>query len=52
MYVPGEFCFASKGHPVERNTMRLSFGVQQPDKIHEGIAALSRAIRQTLADGG
>jgi len=52
MYVPGEFCFASKGHPVERNTMRLSFGVQQPDRIHDGIEALSRAIRQVLADGG
>jgi 2-aminoadipate transaminase len=52
MYVPGEFCFATKGHPVERNTIRLSFGVQQPDKIHDGIQALSRAIRQVLADGG
>jgi 2-aminoadipate transaminase len=52
MYVPGEFCFAAKGHPVERNTMRLSFGIQQPDKIHDGIEALSRAIRQALADGG
>ena len=32
--------------------MRLSFGVQPPDKIHDGIEALSRAIRQVLAAGG
>ncbi len=52
IYVPGEFCFATAGQPVARNSMRLSFGVQQPDKIHDGIQALSRAIRQVLADGG
>jgi 2-aminoadipate transaminase len=49
IYVPGEYCFAAEGQTVARNSMRLSFGVQQPDQIHAGIEALSRAIRQVLA---
>jgi len=41
-----------QAQPVARNSIRLSFGVQQPDRIHDGVEALSRAIRQVLADGG
>ena len=44
LYVPGEYCFAPLGEPVQRNTIRLSFGVQSREKIREGIASLARAI--------
>jgi len=49
LYVPGEYCFPSEGEPVRKNTLRLSFGVQPCDKIRDGMAALGRAIRETLA---
>ena len=45
LYVPGEYCFPGEGQPVEKNTMRLSFGVQGAAEIRRGIEALSRAIR-------
>jgi len=45
LYVPGEYCFAAEGEPTPRNMIRLSFGVQPPDRIKQGIAALARAIR-------
>ena len=44
LYVPGEYCFPGEGQPVEKNTMRLSFGVQGAVEIRRGIEALSRAI--------
>jgi 2-aminoadipate transaminase len=44
LYVPGEYCFAAEGEPVERNTMRLSFGVQSCERIREGINALATAL--------
>ncbi|HET6881323.1 MAG TPA: PLP-dependent aminotransferase family protein [Pirellulales bacterium] len=44
LYVPGEFCFPAEGAEVRRSTMRLSFGVQSCERIHQGIAALARAI--------
>jgi len=43
-YVPGECCFAAEGAPSRPNSMRLSFGVQSPERIRTGIAALARAI--------
>lgn len=46
LYLPGEFCFPSEGTDVRRNTMRLTFGVQSCDRIHQGMAALARAIRK------
>lgn len=46
LYLPGEFCFSSEGAEVRRNTMRLTFGVQSCERIHEGIAALARAIEK------
>lgn len=44
LYVPGQFCFPAEGEPVRRNTIRLSFGVQPPERITEGIQKLARAI--------
>lgn len=44
LYVPGQYCFPAEGVPVQRNTIRLSYGVQSPDKIRQGIEALARAI--------
>ena len=45
-YVPGECCFAAEGEPARPNSMRLSFGVQSPERIRAGIAALGRAIEE------
>jgi 2-aminoadipate transaminase len=45
LYVPGEFFYADEGHPVNRSTARLSFGVQTPDRIEEGIRLLVQAIK-------
>jgi 2-aminoadipate transaminase len=47
LYVPGQYCFPSGGPPAPRNLIRLSFGVQSPERICQGIAALARAIRST-----
>lgn len=44
LYVPGEFFYADEGHPVNRSTARLSFGVQTPERIREGIRLLAEAI--------
>ena len=44
MYVPGELCYASAAIRP-RNEMRLSFGVQSPEGIREGIRRLSIAIQ-------
>lgn len=45
MYVPGELCFGGPRERRERNHMRLSFGVQSPEGIREGMQRLSRAVR-------
>jgi 2-aminoadipate transaminase len=45
LYVPGEFSYPREGEPVRKNTMRLSFGVQSPERIKQGIAALAKAIK-------
>ena len=44
MYVPGELSYV--GSPGERpaHQMRLSYGVQSPDGIREGMARLARAV--------
>lgn len=46
LYVPGHYCFPLEGEPVARNTIRLSFGVQSPTGIAEGIRRLGLAIRE------
>lgn len=45
LYVPGHYCFPAEGPAIQANTMRLSFGVQTPEKIDQGIDALARAIQ-------
>jgi len=44
LYVPGQYCFPREGEPVQRNTMRLSFGVQSCEGIRRGMQALAQAI--------
>ncbi len=48
LYVPGEYCFPARGESIRQNTLRLSFGVQTPERIIEGIASLARAVRQVM----
>lgn len=48
LYVPGEYFYPNEGQPVAKNTIRLSFGVQPCKRIHEGMAALARAIEHSL----
>lgn len=45
-FVPGEH-FHAEGGAV--NTMRLNFSNATPDMIHEGIARLADAVRETMA---
>jgi 2-aminoadipate transaminase len=47
MYVPGELCYAGPVETVPRNQMRLSYGVQSPDGIREGMRRLAAAVRTT-----
>lgn len=49
LYVPGQFFYPAEGEPVHKNTIRLSFGVQSPAKIREGMAKLADAIEQLEA---
>jgi 2-aminoadipate transaminase len=44
LYVPGQYFFPGEGAARRANTIRLSFGVQPPDKIHHGVQALAEAI--------
>lgn len=46
LYVPGGYSYAEAGAPAARNTMRLSFGVQTPARIAEGIRLLAAAFRK------
>jgi 2-aminoadipate transaminase len=48
MYVPGELCFGGPCEERQRNHMRLSFGVQSPDGLREGMRRLSQAVRKFL----
>lgn len=48
LYVPGEYCYPAVGEPVQRNSLRLSFGVQSCAKIREGVEKLARAVLVTL----
>ena len=43
-YVPGQYFFPPEGNSIQKNTLRLSFGVQNEAKIREGVEALSRAL--------
>jgi 2-aminoadipate transaminase len=48
MYVPGELSYSGSGDERRRNQMRLSFGVESPDRIEEGMSRLASAVRATL----
>ena len=48
LYVPGEYCYPGEGAERRKNTIRLSFGVQDCASIHNGIQSLARAIKQVL----
>lgn len=48
LYVPGEYCFPGEGVGVRRNGMRLSFGVQSPERIRHGIRLLAEAAARVL----
>ena len=48
MYVPGELCYPDGSPRQQRNQMRLSFGVQNVDGIHEGIRRLAAAVKDRL----
>jgi 2-aminoadipate transaminase len=50
MYVPGELCYAGAADTVPRNQMRLSYGVQSPDGIREGMRRLAAAVRGVLSE--
>jgi 2-aminoadipate transaminase len=45
MYVPGELSYAGSSGERQRNQMRLSFGVETPDRIDEGMRRLAAAVR-------
>lgn len=49
LYVPGEYCYPTEGQKTCKNTIRLSFGVQNAANIRRGIAALSTAIGNVMA---
>lgn len=48
MYVPGELCYAEPGPTRRQNQMRLSFGVQPPAGIEQGMQRLAEAVRSQL----
>jgi 2-aminoadipate transaminase len=48
LYVPGEYCYASEGEPIETNTLRLSFGVKPCEEIRRGVEKLADAIREVI----
>lgn len=45
LYVPGHYCYPDQGVGVAKNTIRLSFGVQNAERIQDGISRLASAIR-------
>ncbi|QDV23270.1 aminotransferase-like domain-containing protein [Aureliella helgolandensis] len=51
LYVPGYYCYPTEGEPIALNTIRLSFGVQNPAGIRLGIERLAAAIRQVAQTG-
>jgi 2-aminoadipate transaminase len=46
MYVPGELSYPSDMPDRPRHQMRLSFGVQSPEGIREGMKKLANAVRK------
>ena len=52
LYVPGHYCYPSGGGPVPWNTIRLSFGVQPPERIVQGVRLLAQAVQEVLDKSG
>jgi 2-aminoadipate transaminase len=50
MYVPGELCFAPTKGGRPKNHMRLSYGVQTPEGITDGMHRLSKAVAEVLVN--
>ncbi len=48
MYVPGELCYAGPVANRPRHQMRLSFGVQTPEGIADGMRRLAAAVHELL----
>ena len=48
MYVPGELCYTGPIANRPRHQMRLSYGVQTPDGIEEGMRRLAAAVQTFL----
>jgi len=48
MYVPGDLCYIGTDGVRPRNQLRLSFGVETPERLTEGMSRLARAIRAEL----
>jgi len=48
LYVPGAYCYPHHGRPLQKNLLRLSFGIQSCESIRVGVEALGRAIQQVI----
>jgi 2-aminoadipate transaminase len=49
LYVPGEFCFYPEpGREKPRNCLRLSYSVEPPETVRQGIRRLAAAAREML----
>ena len=49
LFVPGCHCYPQRGATRQNDRIRLSFGVQSPERIERGMQLLSEAIRETLS---
>ena len=45
MYVPGEICYPVGSDVTRRTQMRLSYGVETPTKIREGMRRLAEGVK-------
>jgi len=50
MYVPGEMFYPEGSTLKQSNQMRLSFGVESPETLREGMKRLAAAVRECLSD--
>jgi 2-aminoadipate transaminase len=48
LYIPGVHCYPREGFARQKNTIRLSFGIQCRESIRRGVQSLASAIRQVL----
>ncbi len=49
LYVPGQYGYPREGVPPRHNMIRLSFGVQSPERIRQGVEALARAVNRCVS---